>query len=74
MSSHGHLTAAKLRSQLSHPIVDADGHWLEFGPIIRDHMRKIGGDRAADGFGQFGSHVMKTLSSSVAERRYQRIA
>jgi len=74
MSSNGHLTAAKLRSQLSHPIVDADGHWLEFGPIIRDHMRKIGGDRAADGFGQFGSHVMKTLSSSVAERRYQRIA
>ena len=74
MSSNGHLTAAKLRSQLSHPIVDADGHWLEFGPIIRERIRKIGGDCAADGFGQFGSQVMKTLSSSVAERRYQRIA
>lgn len=74
MSSHGHLTAAAIRSGLSHPIVDADGHWVEFGPTIREHLRKIGGDLAVNGFGWFGSRVLKHLNMSVAERQEQRLA
>ncbi|MBI3250008.1 MAG: amidohydrolase family protein [Deltaproteobacteria bacterium] len=74
MSSNGHLTAAAIRSRLSHPIVDADGHWVEFGPVVREHLRKIGGDQAVNGFSWFGSRVMKHLSMSVAERQDQRLA
>jgi len=74
MSSNGNLNAAKLRARLHHPIVDADGHWLEFGPTVRERLRKIGGDRAVEGFGWFSSQVIKMLSMSVAERRDQRMA
>ena len=74
MSSNGHQTAASLRARLHHPIVDADGHWLEFGPTTREHLRKIGGDRAVEGFSWFSGQVMKHLSMSVAERRDQRLA
>ena len=37
MSSNGHVNASRLRARLRHPIIDADGHWLEFGPVVREH-------------------------------------
>ncbi|HKA55906.1 MAG TPA: amidohydrolase family protein [Candidatus Binatia bacterium] len=74
MSSNGHVNASGLHARLRHPIIDADGHWLEFGPTVREQLRKIGGDRAVDGFSLFGSQVAKELSMSVAERRARRIA
>ncbi len=73
-SHNGHLSASNLRARLRHPVIDADGHWLEFGPIVREQLRKIGGDRAVEGFSLFRSQVSKELSMSVAERRDQRIA
>src|SRR3954453_784391 len=45
-----HASPAQIRSQLSHPIVDGDGHWLEYAPVFSEKMRKAGGDKAADGF------------------------
>ncbi len=74
MSTNGHITATQLHARLSHPVIDADGHWIEFGPTIREQLRKIGGDLAVEGFSWFGSQVMKQLSMSVAERQEQRLA
>lgn len=74
MSSNGHQNASQIRARLRHPVIDADGHWLEFGPLIREQLKKIGGDHAVEGFGVFGAQVVKTLSQSVVERRQQRIA
>jgi predicted TIM-barrel fold metal-dependent hydrolase len=68
------MSAAGLHARLSHPVIDADGHWLEFGPTVRDQLRRIGGDSAAQGFTLFGAQVMKELSMSVAERRNHRVA
>ena len=74
MSSNGHLKASEVRARARHPIIDADGHWLEFGPVICKQLRRIGGERAVEGFTTFRSQVVKELSMSVAERRDQRIA
>ena len=74
MSSNGHMTAAKIRASLRHPIIDADGHWLEFGPVVREQLKRIGGEKAVQGFGLFGAQVVNSLSMSVAERRNQRSA
>src|SRR5256885_1396687 len=40
--------ARKLRSRFSHPIIDADGHWAEFAPHMREEFRRIGGDTAEE--------------------------
>ena len=48
MSGNGEATAAQIRARLNHPIIDADGHWLEFGVLEPEEMRRIGGDRAAE--------------------------
>ena len=34
----GTMTAAKVREQLKHPIIDADGHFVEMGPILDDEL------------------------------------
>ena len=45
-----HLSPAKIHSRLKHPVVDADGHWLEFVPVFSEKMRKAVGDKGANGF------------------------
>ena len=50
MSGHAHLTPAQIRAKLNHPVVDGDGHWVEYDPVFSEQMRKVGGDLAADGF------------------------
>ena len=67
--SHADLTPGQIRARLNHPIVDADGHWLEYGPVISEHLRKIGGDVAVEGFQSIGKDVRASLMMSVAERR-----
>src|SRR4051795_4394148 len=30
--------AARVRSQVDHPIIDADGHFVELGPLLQDEV------------------------------------
>ena len=39
-----HLKPAEIRSRLKHPVVDADGHWLEYVPVFSEKMRKAVGE------------------------------
>src|SRR5262245_65224038 len=74
MSHSGHATARELRTRLSHPVIDGDGHWLEFGPLVRERLKRIGGDRAAEGFAYFTAKIERELALSVTDRAHQRIA
>src|SRR5437763_6618495 len=68
-----HMTPEQVRSKIDHPIVDGDGHWVEYDPVFSDRMRKVGGDLAADGFLKSMGTTSENLSMSVAERRHKRI-
>src|SRR5882762_10018273 len=72
MSSH--LTPAQIRSQLPHPIVDGDGHWLEYAPVFSEKMRKAAGDKAADGFLAALRSTTDALKLTPAERSRRRVA
>ena len=50
MTSHVQQTPAQIRAGLKHPVIDGDGHWVEYDPVFAEKMRKVGGDKAADGF------------------------
>ena len=73
MSANGHPTPAQIRSKLNHPVVDADGHWLEYGPVFSEQMRKVGGDLAADAFTASQRTTKDNLNTPVDERRRRRI-
>ena len=65
---------AKLRTDLGHPVIDADGHWLEFGPVVAEAMRKIGGEAATRAMRINGDRVGRALRMTPAERRRENIA
>src|SRR5262249_21002623 len=65
--------ARKLRARLSHPIVDADGHWAEYLPLMRQEFRKIGGDTAVEALAVASQRIPNSLGMSVAERSRRRI-
>lgn len=44
------MTAAEINAQLTHPIIDSDAHWLEFGPYVKQRLTEIGGEKAAAAF------------------------
>src|SRR5512145_3176538 len=67
MSTNGQTEARKLRSRLSHPIIDADGHWIEYSPVMREAFRRIGGDAAVEGLDAASQRVPNSLRMSVAE-------
>src|SRR5712691_3551269 len=74
MSAEGHHTAAQIRSRLDHPVIDGDGHWVEFDPVFSERMRKVGGELAADGFLAAMQTTRDALSASLSERRRRRVA
>jgi predicted TIM-barrel fold metal-dependent hydrolase len=73
MSENGHVDPRNLRSRLSHPIIDADGHWLEYGPVMREAFRKSGGEAAAEGLALASQRVPNALTMTVAERGRRRV-
>jgi predicted TIM-barrel fold metal-dependent hydrolase len=73
MLANGHTEARKLRARLSHPIIDADGHWIEYGPVMKEEFRRIGGAAAAEAFEVASQRVPGALRMSLAERRRRRV-
>ena len=73
MSTHAQTDARKLRGSLKHPIIDADGHWAEFHPLMRQEFRRTGGDIAVEALDMASARIPNSLNMSVAERRRRRI-
>ncbi len=74
MTGHAHQTPAQIRASLNHPVIDGDGHWVEYDPVFAERMRKVGGDKAADGFLASMAATKTALNMSVEERKRRRVA
>ena len=42
--------SAALRARLNHPVLDSDGHLLEFIPVVTEYLQKTGGEDASRAF------------------------
>ena len=67
-------TASNIRSELDHPVIDADGHWQEFRPVVEEALTKIGGEPAARAFRVNGERQRRSLAMSVDQRRARNMA
>jgi predicted TIM-barrel fold metal-dependent hydrolase len=72
MSENRSSSAAQLRAHLKHPVIDSDGHWVEFGPQLNEYLKRIGGARALDGFKSRPTEVWH-LTIPLHERRERRL-
>ena len=41
MSGNNQGDPALIRARLSHPVIDSDGHWVEYHPTIFDYLKKV---------------------------------
>lgn len=57
------LTAREIRAALDHPVIDADGHGIEYLPWFRDLLRDEGGANAVDAWDvvENGARLSRTL-------------
>jgi predicted TIM-barrel fold metal-dependent hydrolase len=74
MTGQAHQTPEQIRASLNHPVIDGDGHWVEYDPVFSERMRKVGGDKAADGFLAAMGITKVALDMSVEERKRRRVA
>src|SRR5439155_5800113 len=73
MLTSAETDARKIRARLSHPIIDADGHWAEYAPHMREEFRRIGGDTAVQALDMASARIPRSLSMPLAERRHRKI-
>jgi hypothetical protein len=43
-----HSKSAAIRARVNHPIIDSDGHTVEFEPAFLDYLRQIGGSAVVE--------------------------
>jgi predicted TIM-barrel fold metal-dependent hydrolase len=58
-----------LRERVSHPIIDADGHLIEFLPLVRDFLRELGGEALAAGLDRLAGSAALTRGLDATARR-----
>lgn len=59
----------RIREQLDHPIIDNDGHIIEFLPLVRDVLADLAGESVAQQFDLVVASGRLTQSMSPDERR-----
>jgi predicted TIM-barrel fold metal-dependent hydrolase len=61
--------AAAIRARIDHPVIDGDGHLVEFLPLVRDFMVELGGESLGAGLDRLlaGPGLLRPLGAT--ERR-----
>ena len=65
MSSTSKSKSAAVRAHLSHPVIDSDGHQIEYGPRMRDYVKELAGAEVADRLG-------RAFDGTIASTRWYR--
>ena len=63
-----HRTPEEIRKHLKHPVIDGDGHWVEYAPVYGERIRKAVGNLGADGFLEAQRRIPNSLKLTPAER------
>ncbi|HZY59098.1 MAG TPA: hypothetical protein VFE56_05005, partial [Candidatus Binataceae bacterium] len=65
MASTSKSKSAAVHAHLSHPVIDSDGHQVEYGPRVRDYVKELAGAEMAD-------RVGPALDGTIASTRWYR--
>ena len=64
-----------IHARLRHPVIDSDGHWIEFEPAALDYLHQVGGAKIVERYqkvaNQFGNKKWAELSAH--DRRERRL-
>jgi len=63
------MDAAEIRAHLDHPVIDADGHIIEFLPLVRDFLAEEAGESVAKRFDDVVNSAASVRALDVETRR-----
>ena len=69
-----HRNPEDIRKHLDHPVVDGDGHWVEYTPVFAEKIRKVTGDLGANGFLQSQRRIPDALGMTPQQRAERGVA
>lgn len=70
MSAHSADAVQKVRRAISHPVIDSDGHLIEYVPIVRDFVVELAGEDVAKRFDRmFQAGAIRRAIPDRAQRR-----
>src|SRR5213592_2730830 len=69
-----HHSPAEIRKGLTHPVIDGDGHWVEYTPVFAEKIRKVTGDLGANGFLQSQRRIPDSLGMTLEQRTERGVA
>jgi predicted TIM-barrel fold metal-dependent hydrolase len=50
MATNHTSESAAIHARLTHPVIDSDGHWVEYEPALLEYLDKVAGPRMVDRF------------------------
>jgi len=65
--------SARVRSSLDHPVVDSDGHAIEFEPAVLEYLRDLAGAEMVERYRRASGDGLMQWRLSDAERRSRRV-
>lgn len=65
---------AQIHANLNHPVIDSDGHWVEYFPLLLEYLRKVAGNKAAEGMRSGDEIVGRIVTMSREQRQNERRA
>src|SRR5204863_5213732 len=66
-------SAADIRAQLKHPVIDGDGHWIEPIPVFLEFVRDAGGAKAVDDLRALWKRNDEWYRAGAPERQHKRL-
>ena len=61
--------SARVRRQLDHPVIDADGHWQEPHPVFFEYIAEVAGPAAVDKYRTIIKGRYRHWYEAIAEQR-----
>ncbi len=58
----------RIHDRLDHPVVDADGHVLEYMPVVLDYLDRFGGPKAVDHYTKVAAWYTATAEQRLDKR------
>jgi predicted TIM-barrel fold metal-dependent hydrolase len=74
MDSHHKKASASIHARLTHPVIDADGHWIEFEPTFLDYLNRVGGPTMVDRYhrNEYSTGLRSWAQMTPEKRRARR--
>jgi predicted TIM-barrel fold metal-dependent hydrolase len=66
--------SAAIHSRLSHPVIDSDGHWIEYEPEVLEYVRQVVGDESAARYERITRVTLANAGTTMEQRQSHKLA